>query len=188
MFLRSNFPIGNQNLFTPQIVETQMSSTLRSLAQLPSPYFVSPVGTVGNATAGGAIGFIPSALPIYLTGATVVGSTYTFPTYAAMITGLNNLVNNWVWDYTTGAGEILKDMGKQITITYVGQTTPAITMRLMQVTQAGGATDSNPVTFSAYDTFYFTTASNNATKIQSSIVALGGGSNGNIASVRLIRS
>jgi len=107
-----------------------------------------------------------------------------------MIAGLSNLVNDWVWDYTTGAGEILKDMGKQITITYVGQTSPAITMRLMQLTALGGTNDGRADDNETnYDTFYFTTASNDALKIQTSMVALhGNGNNGNITSVRLIRS
>jgi len=166
-----------------------MASVVRSFAQRPSKYFVSPAGTYDNPTAGGAIGFIPRAITQYLTGATLIGSIYMYPTYTAMIADLNRLVNTWVQDYSTGAGDILQDMGKEIYVTYRGQNEPALTMRLLQVTREGGTTGStqnDPET--SFDTFYFTTASNSAVAIAASITALGGASNGNIASVRLIRT
>jgi hypothetical protein len=167
-----------------------MSSISRSFGKRPSEYFVSPAGTQSNATAGGAIGFIPSTIPTQLTGATLIGNTYMFPTYTAMITALNKLVNDWHFDYATAAGEMLRDMGKEIRIMYKGQNDPSVVLRLMQLTFVGGTTDSEQWDFRTnFDTFYFTIASNNAGKIATDIATAGGTSAyGNIASVRLIRT
>jgi len=165
-----------------------MSSLIRQFGQIQSPYFTAPGGGldgIGNLLPNAAIGFLPGAVSATLLGgeyggsswapteATFSNNTYTFPTYELMIVGLKNLVIDWYYDYTCAVGESLRDIGKVIYITYKGQSTPSITMRLLRPMGSG---DENNL--------YFTTSSSNGITINTSVNSVDKGQIGNANVIR----